>query len=59
MCKKWKIVGTNQNLEKMYLRLTSIPTAEQIRPEKILKQSLKMLLGKWQNGTAEYPYISE
>ena len=43
----------------MYLRLTSIPTAEQIRPEKILKQSLKMLLGKWQNGTAEYPYISE
>ena len=30
-----------------------------MRPEKILKQALKMLLGKWQNGAAEYPYIIE
>ena len=36
-------------LEKQYLRLTSLPDPATVRPEKILKQSLKMLLNKWKN----------
>ena len=59
MCQKWKIVGTSQKLEKSYLRLTSIPNPDTIRPEKILRQSLKWLLKKWQDGTVEYPYVIE
>ncbi len=30
-----------------------------MRPEKILKEALKMILKKWKDGKAEYPYVSE
>jgi len=30
-----------------------------IRPETILKKSLKMVLDKWKNKEASYPYIAE
>lgn len=47
------------DLEKPYLRLTSEPDPSQVRPEKVLKNSLKMLLTKWKEGTSKYNYISE
>jgi hypothetical protein len=53
------IFGTCQSLEKQYLRLTSIPDPSQVRPESVLKLSLKMLKDKWKNKQADYNYISE
>lgn len=41
------IVGTNQNLEKSYFRLTAPPQPETVRPLHILEQSLAMLTEKW------------
>jgi len=54
---KWNIVGTCTDIEKPYLRLTKEPTADQVRPEEILKKSLKMLLGKWRERECDYAYI--
>ncbi len=54
-----KIKGECTDLEKSYLRLTSEPDPSQVRPEKVLKNSLKMLLNKWKEGSAKYNYISE
>jgi len=53
------VIGTNTNLEKPYLRLTSEPDPSLIRPEHILKKTLKFLLEKWKSGKAEYNYIAE
>lgn len=53
------IIGTCTDLEKQYLRLTTLPNASQVRPEQILKKSLKMLKKKWKNNEADYNYISE
>jgi hypothetical protein len=36
------IIGTCQELEKQYLRLTTIPDPSQVRPESVLKKSLKI-----------------
>jgi SAC3/GANP/Nin1/mts3/eIF-3 p25 family. len=46
-------------LEKPYLRLTKEPDPSTIRPEPILKKSLKMLLDKWAKKEASYAYIAE
>lgn len=35
--------GTNTNLEKPYFRLTSAPDPADVRPEHILKKTLKLL----------------
>jgi len=59
MSKNTTIIGTCTDLEKEYLRLTSIPDPSQIRPEHILKKSLKMLKEKWKNKSAEYNYFDE
>jgi len=59
MAEKWRVIGTNTNLEKPYLRLTTEPDPSTIRPEYILKKTLKFLLAKWKEGKAEYGYISE
>ncbi|EGR29333.1 sac3 ganp domain protein [Ichthyophthirius multifiliis] len=56
---KWNIVGTCQDIEKPYLRLTKEPSPDQIRPEEILKKSLKFLLNKWKNRECEYQYIQD
>lgn len=54
-----KFVGTCTNLEKPYLRLTTVPDPSQIRPESILNKSLQMLKMKWKNKQADYNFISE
>ena len=41
------IVGTSQELEKKYLRLTSAPEPHMVRPEPVLKKSLNMVITKW------------
>lgn len=54
-----KIVGTCTNLEKPYFRLGADPDPAKVRPEHILKQSLKMLKKKWKNKEVEYRYMEE
>ena len=53
-----KIVGTNENLEKMYLRLTCVPEPSEIRPERVLKKTLQMLREKW-SLSPDYGYTCE
>jgi SAC3 family protein LENG8/THP3 len=52
------VVGRCLNLEKPYLRLTSEPNPEKVRPLHILEQTLELLRTKW---TTEhnYPYICD
>ena len=45
--KSLSLVGTNTMLEKEYLRLTSFPKAEQVRPLHILRQSLDHVKAKY------------
>jgi len=47
------------DLEKQYLRLTTMPDPNQIRPESVLKKSLKMLKKRWKSNNADYNYINE
>lgn len=51
------IVGTNQSLEKSYLRLTSRPKAESVRPQHVLEKTLDMLRQKWKSEEKNYNYI--
>lgn len=41
------VVGTCQNLEKNYFRLTSAPKPEEVRPLPVLKKTLDLLCRKW------------
>ena len=43
------IIGTSQELEKKYLRLTSAPEPHMVRPEPVLKKSLNMVVTKWKD----------
>lgn len=53
-----RIVGTSTALEKPYLRLTSEPNPEDVRPPSVLQKSLDFCLNKFaQNG--EYQYIRD
>lgn len=52
------IVGENQSLEKKYLRLTSQPKPETVRPLHILKKTLQMLFDKYFEG-ASYNYLCD
>ncbi|KAF9105288.1 hypothetical protein BGX27_009696 [Mortierella sp. AM989] len=52
------IVGTNTNLEKHYLRLTSAPDPSTVRPLHILKETLELLKRKW-NNHENYAYICD
>ncbi|PVI06269.1 hypothetical protein DM02DRAFT_12935 [Periconia macrospinosa] len=50
------VVGTNQRLEKQYLRLTAPPKAETVRPQHVLEKTLQMLTRKWKE-EKNYGYI--
>jgi hypothetical protein len=52
------VVGRCQTLEKRYLRLTSAPNPEMVRPEHILKQTLELLKKKWKK-EGNYSYICD
>lgn len=54
----FNIVGTCQDLEKRYLRLTSAPTSDQVRPVHILKKALKMVQEDWKE-KHDYHYACE
>ena len=41
------IVGTSQELEKRYLRLTAAPESHMVRPKSVLNQSLDLVITKW------------
>jgi SAC3 family protein LENG8/THP3 len=54
------VVGTCQKVEKDYLRLTSAPAPNTVRPLPVLKQALKLVQEKWEKnkGTPEcYVYM--
>ncbi|CDK24486.1 unnamed protein product [Kuraishia capsulata CBS 1993] len=53
------IIGTNQTLEKKYLRLTSQPLPENVRPIGVLEKTLKMLTNKYLSGSGTYPYLCD
>lgn len=52
------VVGTCQDLEKRYLRLTSAPKPSQVRPPHILRQTLELLKKRWKKDQ-NYSYICD
>jgi hypothetical protein len=42
--------GSSRSLEKEYLRLTSVPKAEDVRPPEVLVQSLALIKRRWREG---------
>ncbi|KAI1333258.1 SAC3/GANP/Nin1/mts3/eIF-3 p25 family-domain-containing protein [Xylariaceae sp. FL0255] len=52
------IVGRNETLEKRYLRLTAAPKPEDVRPERVLHQTLDLLKKKWRKEN-NYGYICD
>ncbi|KAL1843076.1 hypothetical protein VTJ49DRAFT_3211 [Mycothermus thermophilus] len=52
------VVGTCQDLEKRYLRLTSAPKPSQVRPPHILRQTLELLKKRWKKDQ-NYAYICD
>ena len=53
------IVGTCQNLEKSYFRLTSAPDPADVRPEDVLQKTLKLMSGKWKRKEADYRFNTQ
>lgn len=52
------VVGTCETLEKRFFRLTSAPVPSQVRPERILRQTLELLKKKWKK-EGNYSYICD
>jgi hypothetical protein len=52
------IVGTSETLEKKYLRLTAPPVPSNVRPERVLRQTLDLLKKKWK-ADSNYSYICD
>ncbi|KAK4126451.1 hypothetical protein N657DRAFT_568445 [Parathielavia appendiculata] len=52
------VVGTCQNLEKRFLRLTAAPKPDQVRPPYILRQTLELLKKRWKKDQ-NYSYICD
>ena len=53
-----RFVGTCEKLEKKYLRLTSQPNPELVRPVRVLKQTLTLLVRKYMEH-AHYGYLCD
>jgi SAC3 family protein LENG8/THP3 len=53
------VKGTCTQVEKSYFRLTSAPDPADVRPEHVLKESLKMLKKKWNHKSIDYKYIDD
>ncbi len=53
------LVGTSKALEKNFLRLTTEPRAEDVRPQAILKNALKMVKRRWRKGDVDYKWACE
>lgn len=51
------VVGTCLNVEKMYLRLTSAPNPEDVRPVEVLKRALKLVRKCWKGKTRDYEWV--
>jgi SAC3 family protein LENG8/THP3 len=52
------IIGTSEVLEKRYLRLTAPPNPANVRPERVLRQTLELLKSKWRKEN-NYGYICD
>lgn len=52
------VIGTSQDLEKRYLRLTAAPKPSQVRPPHILRQTLELLKKRWKKDQ-NYSYICD
>lgn len=57
--KKIHVVGRCQTLEKSYLRLTSEPNPDLIRPPNILQKTYCLLMEKYQSKAATYTYLCD
>lgn len=57
--KNKRILGRCQNLEKPYLRLTSEPNPETVRPLSVLKKTYNMLMEKYEGQKASYHYLCD
>ncbi|CAI4053789.1 Thp3p SKDI_16G3090 [Saccharomyces kudriavzevii IFO 1802] len=57
--KKIHLVGRCQALEKSYLRLTSEPNPDLIRPPNILQKTYCLLMEKYQSKVATYTYLCD
>ncbi len=53
------LVGTSKALEKNFLRLTTEPRAEDVRPQAILKKAMKMVKKRWRKGDVDYKWACE
>ena len=52
------IVGTSEELEKKFLRLTAAPEPHMVRPKNILIRSLNMVITKWKD-KQDYHYTCD
>jgi hypothetical protein len=52
------VVGTCQDLEKGYFRLTRAPRPHEVRPQHVLERTLDLLKRKWRQD-ADYSYICD
>ena len=52
------VQGSNQMLEKSYMRLTTLPSAADVRPLPVLRQAFELVLRRWKS-ERDYAYASD